>query len=144
MFGIKKKSPVATAELDAPNTIIGKGISIEGASMSGNESVRIEGEFKGDINLEGSLVLGEHGVINGDVVANYFLVAGEVNGNIECKTQLHFASTAKVAGDIFASSLIVDEGSIVTGAYTIGNKNNPTLLHAPPDIITIESSDKND
>ena len=114
-----KKANV-TSDLDAPNTVIGKGVYLEAARMSGQESVRIDGIYKGKIEIDGSLVLGDSGSITGDVNANYFLVAGEVNGNITCETQLHFASTAKVVGDIKASSLIVDEGSQVTGHYNVG------------------------
>ena len=115
-----KKSAVSTASLDAPNTVIGKGMYLEAARLSGNESVRIDGIYKGQIDIDGSLVLGDSGSVTGDVRANYFLVAGEVAGNVYCSSQLHFASSAKVFGDVQASSLIVDEGAQVSGKYTIG------------------------
>ncbi|MCL2528381.1 MAG: polymer-forming cytoskeletal protein [Defluviitaleaceae bacterium] len=111
---------VATQELNAPNTVIGEGMYLEAARMTGQESVRIDGVYKGAIEIDGSLVLGDSGSVTGDVQANYFLVAGEMMGNIECHTQLHFASTAKVTGDVYAQSLIVDEGSQVTGRYRVG------------------------
>ncbi|MCL2215486.1 MAG: polymer-forming cytoskeletal protein [Defluviitaleaceae bacterium] len=115
-----KKSNAPTASLDAPNTVIGKGMYLEAARLSGNESVRIDGIYKGQIDIDGSLVLGDSGSVAGDVRANYFLVAGEVTGNINCSSQLHFASTAKIFGDVQASSLIVDEGAQVSGKYAIG------------------------
>ena len=114
---LKKTTP---SELDAPTTIIGKGTFIEAAQITGRESVRIDGEYKGNIDLEGSLVLGDGGSITGDVRANYFLVAGEVHGNILCDSQLHFASTARVIGDVQSNVLIVDEGCQVAGRYSIG------------------------
>ena len=128
-----KKAAVTTAELDAPGTVIGKGIHLEAARMTGQESVRIDGMYKGLIEIDGSLVLGDSGSITGDVKSKYFLVAGEVNGNIHCEGQLHFASTSKVTGDVFTQSLIVDEGSQVTGRYNVGEKklaareSDPTL-----------------
>jgi len=119
---------VAEQALNAPNTVIGEGMSIEAIRMTGAESVRIDGTYKGNLELDGSLVLGDSGVIQGNVDASYFLVAGEITGNIKCHTQLHFASTAKVVGDIEAQSLIVDEGSQVTGRYRVGQPKSP----APP------------
>ena len=116
---------VAEQALNAPNTVIGEGMSIEAIRMSGQESVRIDGTYKGNLELDGSLVLGDSGVIVGNVEASYFLVAGEITGNIKCHTQLHFASTAKVIGDIEAQSLIVDEGSQVTGRYRVGEPKSP-------------------
>ena len=121
-----KKTPEQVTELNTPNTIIGKGVYLEAARLTGQESIRIEGVFKGTIDLDGSLMLGDGGTIIGDVRAKYFLVAGSITGNIEC-AQLHFASTAKVEGDIRAGSLIVDEGSQVTGRYTIGRGNTQAL-----------------
>jgi len=116
---------VAEQALNAPNTVIGEGMSIEAIRMTGPESVRIDGTYKGNLELDGSLVLGDSGVIVGNVEASYFLVAGEVTGNVKCHTQLHFASTAKIVGDIEAQSLIVDEGSQVSGRYRVGQPKAP-------------------
>ena len=116
---------VAEQALNAPNTVIGEGMTLEAIRMSGPESVRIDGTYKGNIDLDGSLVLGDSGTIVGDAEASYFLVAGEVMGNIKCHTQLHFASTAKIVGDIEAQSLIVDEGSQVSGRYKVGEPKSP-------------------
>jgi len=117
---------VAEQALNAPNTVIGEGMSLEAVRMTGSESVRIDGTYKGNLELDGSLVLGDSGIIVGNVEASYFLVAGEITGNIKCHTQLHFASTAKVVGDIEAQSLIVDEGSQVTGRYRVGQPKSLT------------------
>ena len=124
---------VAKQELNAPNTIIGEGIYLEAGRMTGQESVRIDGVYKGTIEIDGSLVLGDSGSITGNVQASYFLVAGEVSGNIKCHTQLHFASTARVIGDVIAQSLIIDEGSQVTGRYRIGEPKPPQNLTGQDD-----------
>ena len=120
-----KKATVDTANLNSPNTVIGKGVYLEAVRMTGQESIRIDGMYKGAIEIEGSLVLGDSGSIVGDVIANYFLIAGEMDGNIKCTTQLHLASTARVVGDIQTPSLIVDEGSQVTGRYLVGVNRLP-------------------
>lgn len=135
-----KKTPVTAAELDSPSTVIGKGVYLESACMSGQESIRIEGMYKGLIDIEGSLVLGETGSITGDVVANYFLVAGEVNGNIQCTTQLHLVSTARVLGDVQAPSLIADEGSQVSGRFIIGaDRLSQGTLRNSEEILRIQN-----
>ncbi|MCL2386091.1 MAG: polymer-forming cytoskeletal protein [Defluviitaleaceae bacterium] len=152
-MGFFKKNTPAT-DLDSPSTVIGKGVHIEAARMSGTESVRIDGIYKGNIEINGSLVLGDSGSIAGDVRATYILVAGEINGNITCDTQLHFASTCKVFGDVQANSLIVDEGAQVSGRYIVsGNKNatpalgdstgkQPKLLDGYDSYVAKKSDDK--
>ncbi|MCL1884820.1 MAG: polymer-forming cytoskeletal protein [Defluviitaleaceae bacterium] len=122
------KKAAVVSDLDTPSTVIGRDVYLEAARMKGTESVRIDGIFKGNIEIDGSLVLGDSGSVTGDIRSSYFLVAGEVNGNISCATQLHFASTSKVVGDVQASSLIVDEGAQVSGRYIVsGNNNSPAL-----------------
>jgi len=131
---------VATQELNSPNTVIGEGMYLEAAKMTGQESVRIDGVYKGVIEIDGSLVLGDSGNITGDVSASYFLVAGEMTGNVECNSQLHFASTAKVLGDITALSLIVDEGCQVSGQYKIGEPKNRDKLVTADETRTIDKA----
>jgi len=142
MFFKKNSAPIPAADLDSPNTVIGKGIYLEAVRMTGQESIRIDGMFKGAIEIDGNIVLGDSGTIIGDVTANYFLVAGEVSGNIKCATQLHFASTAKVEGDIQASSLIIDEGSQVSGRYIVGADRIPQeAITARTDNLRLEAID---
>jgi len=134
----RKKNSIPTAQLDSPGTVIGRGVFLEAARLTGKETIRIDGEFTGAIDVDGSLVLGQDGVINGDVAANYFLVAGEMNGNVTCATQLHFASTARVVGDIQTASLVMDEGSQVSGRYCVGENRHSNR----DNIVYIESTDR--
>ena len=116
MFGKKTVAP----QVDVPGTVIGKGITLEAALLTGKESVRIDGVFLGDVDLDGSLILGETGSIEGTIRAKYIVVAGLVRGNIECETVLHVSPTARVNGDIKTNSIIVDEGGQLNGRYQVG------------------------
>ena len=121
----------ARAQLDTPNTVIGKGVLLEAARMTGQESVRIDGDYKGEIDIDASLVLGDTSHVTGDIRARYIVVAGRVNGNINCDTVLHFASTAIVYGNIVTQALIMDEGSQVKGHYKVGELA-PSVENYPP------------
>lgn len=137
------KKATVTSNLDTPNTVIGRGVYLEAVRMTGEEPVRIDGIYKGAIEINGSLVLGDSGTITGDVNANYFLVAGEVNGNITCSTQLHLASTAKVNGDVHATTMVVDEGSQVNGRYSVGESRiMPAALTEHGEKLRLFSTDE--
>ncbi|MCL1988836.1 MAG: polymer-forming cytoskeletal protein [Firmicutes bacterium] len=116
MFGKKAVIP----QVEVPGTVIGKGITLEAAVLTGKESVRIDGVFLGDVNLDGSLILGETGSIEGTVKAKYIILAGLVRGNIDCDGTLHVSSTARINGDIKTNSIIVDEGGQLNGRYQVG------------------------
>jgi cytoskeletal protein CcmA (bactofilin family) len=126
MFSKKSHS-----QLDAPNTVIGKGVLLEAARMTGQESIRIDGDYRGEIDIDASLVLGDTAHVVGDIRARFIVVAGQVKGNIQCDTILHFASTAQVYGDVITQSLIMDEGSQIRGRYSVG-ETAPTIEEAYP------------
>jgi cytoskeletal protein CcmA (bactofilin family) len=108
-------------QADTPNTVIGKGVTLEAAKLTGQESVRIDGAFKGDIDISGTLVLGEECCVTGDIHARDIIAAGRVNGHMRCDTVLHMAATARITGNVEAESLIVDEGTQIEGTYKIGD-----------------------
>jgi cytoskeletal protein CcmA (bactofilin family) len=115
VFGGNKKSAgqqgTALAE-----TIVGKGTKITGGSMTGDSSVRIDGEFFGMIDIGGDLILGENGRIEGDIRARNSMIAGQTrSGLVVCSDSLHIVSTGAVYGDIQVGSLVVDEGAVFIG-----------------------------
>ena len=136
MLWKKKEEKV---NFDNPSTIIGRELYLEAAVMSGAESVRIEGTYKGLINISGPLVLGEEGSIAGDIQALNCVIAGEVNGNIDCEGALHFTKSSKVTGDVNAISLVVEAGSQVIGRYSIGKRQE---LSAIEESNYVEMSDE--
>lgn len=97
------------------NTFLDKGVVIRAQKLSGAESVRIDGTFIGDIDLDGFLQIGETGHVQGNVQVSYALIAGEVLGNILCRATVHLASSAKVQGDITTGRIIMEEGSVFYG-----------------------------
>ncbi|MCL2363643.1 MAG: polymer-forming cytoskeletal protein [Defluviitaleaceae bacterium] len=98
-------------------TVIGKGFTIHANQVVGNEgeSMRIDGNILGNVELDGVLNLGESGRIDGDVVAESARIAGAVYGTIQCRYALHLTETAEVTGDIMTETLIIDRGAILHG-----------------------------
>ncbi|MCL2399329.1 MAG: polymer-forming cytoskeletal protein [Defluviitaleaceae bacterium] len=98
------------------NTFLDKGVTIRAQKLSGSETVRIDGTFIGDIDLDGHLQVGESGYIQGNMQVSYALIAGEVFGNILCRATVHLSSSARVHGDITTGRVIMDEGSVFHGS----------------------------
>lgn len=110
MFGGKKGiEPSGQVE-----TIIGQNTTIKG-SLSSSGSLRIDGQFEGDINSSGELIVGETGRLKAQVIARSAIVAGIINGNMEVGEKLELLSSAKVIGDLKVGSLIVGEGAVFKG-----------------------------
>ena len=96
------------------NGFIGKGMSVEG-KLSFEGTVTVEGHFTGDVASGGIFIVGESGVVEGDINVDNVIVHGEVKGSINAKTRVELNKPAKVRGDIFTPNLIICEGVLFEG-----------------------------
>jgi len=101
MFKGKKKSP---APKKKNNTFIAKEIEIQG-NFNGTGAVQVEGILHGDISVT-SVVIGEHGTINGTVTATNVIVNGELNGSIFCDN-LEVMPNGKIFNAITVKKLLI-------------------------------------
>jgi len=116
------------------DTIIGEGIVFENALLKGDGVIRIEGRFSGTIDIEGHIILGESGLVSGEVRADSALFAGKYQGNLFIRGTLHMTSTAVMTGNIETGKLIIDEGAVLSGtcSVTTGVSRDSVVYQEPP------------
>ena len=114
MFKSSKKYPKNLYD-SSQITIIGQGIRIESNLLSGSGIVKIEGEYYGEVFIDGELILEKSGYINGNINVKIAYISGCVEGNIKCSDLLHITSTGKIAGDIECEAVLMDEGAVFIG-----------------------------
>jgi len=100
------------------NTVIGGGSSFRGTLMVSG-TLRIDGEFEGDILNCERLEIGEHGVMRADIEVREAVVMGRVNGNIRALGVLQMKAGARVEGDVAAMSVVMEPGVYFTGRCTM-------------------------
>jgi cytoskeletal protein CcmA (bactofilin family) len=100
------------------NTIVGVGSSLRGTLMVSG-TLRIEGEFEGDILNCERLEVGEHGVMRSDVEVKSAVVLGRVYGNIRALGTIELKSGSHVEGDVAALSVVMEPGVFFTGRCTM-------------------------
>jgi cytoskeletal protein CcmA (bactofilin family) len=108
MLGFKRK------EEEEVRAFLGKGAEFTGKLMF-NGSVRIDGDFKGDIFGNGTLVIGEGAEVEADIHVDNVLVSGEVRGQIEVRKSLKIYSLGKLFGDVNAPAFSIEEGAFFEG-----------------------------
>lgn len=112
---MRKKSQ--KANYDRPTTVIGKDTVIETGRMESKQSVQVNGKVLGDMDVQASLVVGQIGLVEGDIQAAFVLVAGRIVGNITVSQQIHLTKTAVVVGDIECQSIVIDDGAKIEGSF---------------------------
>ena len=94
--------------------ILTAGTLIKG-DITASGDFRLDGTLEGNIQLNGKLVVGDSGVVNGNILCVNANIIGTVNGNLSVKELLSLNATARVKGDILINKLSIEPGAIFTG-----------------------------
>jgi cytoskeletal protein CcmA (bactofilin family) len=97
------------------NGFLDQGCSIKGEVVF-SDLLRVHGQVNGTISSEHELLVGEGGVVEGEVTVGWLVVAGTVRGTVRVKERVVIHKTGQVFAEIFAPTLVVDEGGVVEGA----------------------------
>ena len=103
-------------EMETANTInlIANGTEVVG-DVKSDSGIRVDGQLKGKMNIKGKVVIGNPGLVNGDIVCKQIEVSGNVNGNIHAAELVSLKSSAKINGEIVTRKLAIEPGAVFTG-----------------------------
>jgi len=100
-------------------SIIAAGLVIEG-KIEGAGHVRIAGDFKGDVNVQGNLTIETGAHLTGGVKADTVIIGGQLDGNIDAASRVELLQTGVLNGELKAGSLTVAAGSRMRGKAEFG------------------------
>ena len=143
MFG---KEPENQNMGGGQTSILAQGCKFDG-KIEVRGTLRIEGEFKGDIGTPESLVIGKTGVVHAKVRVKNAIIGGQLYGNIVAENKIELQSGSHVEGDIKTKRLVIDEGVFFEGncAMGSGQRKSPEVSQQPqrqappqPDPVTVK------
>lgn len=130
MFGQKEqdqRSPVqsptsTTAQNVSANnarllTVSGDYAKIEG-TFEIADSLEVECEIGGELNVRGKLVIGQQGVVAANVRTVDAVIKGSYEGNMIATGNVEIAATGRVMGNITTDSLVISKGGFFNGNVT--------------------------
>lgn len=119
----KSKNTMARNSEIADNSInrIVEGTTFEG-NIHSDSNVRIDGQFIGDLNTQGRLVIGANGSLEGKIQCGDCEVEGLVKGKLHAKGKVALKSTARVEGEVFYGQLAIESGAELSGTCYINTK----------------------
>ena len=98
-------------------TITGDSAVIEG-KFKISKSIEIDCEVKGQLDVEGQIIIQRNGFVNADVKIIDANVIGRFEGNMEASGIVEIKETGIVNGNIKTDSLIINKGGIFRGNVT--------------------------
>ena len=96
-----------------------QGTFFEG-KLSFQSAIRIDGHFRGEAQADGTLVVGEGGLVEADLSVTVLIVHGTVIGDAVAKERVHVAATGRVAGSLASPRVRIDEGAQIEARVQMG------------------------
>ncbi len=125
MLGNNKNKEKSSSSNQGLLNLIGPGTEIKGDLICEGD-IRIDGRVDGTIKVGQRLVIGESGVVNGNIQANEAIIAGFVNGNIKSNQSTLLHGKSNVKGDIHTSQIIIESGATFNGRCVM-NTNDQSV-----------------
>ena len=95
------------------------GFPDQGCTITGDvlfaDLLRVHGHVVGRVTGEHELLVGEGGLVEGEIQVGRLIVAGTVKGTVRVKERLVVHGSGKVMAEVFAPTLVVDEGGVMEG-----------------------------
>ena len=127
MFGDNKKPQTYQSVSSQPvDTLISRHCTIEGNLLTQN-SVKVDGRIQGNLQAVGQAIIGEHGLVMGDVHSTDLLVFGRLEGNVRAKA-VHLEPAARIQGAIETETLQMEPGVSYTGSLSTQSAHTTTHL----------------
>jgi cytoskeletal protein CcmA (bactofilin family) len=110
---------------------IDQGVSLEG-TLQVTGTFRIDGNVKGNIISEQTLVLGEGAKVEGQIEGNSVVIAGRFDGVIFAKGRVLIQAKGVVTGEVHSPCLVIDPGGIFDGrCHMLGSSDAATGVAIP-------------
>lgn len=102
--------------------ILGNGTKFKGKIKVAG-SLRIDGEFDGEMTISETLIVGKTGKIKGEVKTKNTVIGGKVSGKLVSDEKVELQAGAKFDGDLICKKLVIEEGVTFDGNCRMSETN---------------------
>lgn len=101
-------------EAPVRNNLIGNGTTIKGEITAAGD-IRVDGTIIGSMKSTGKVVIGQQGIVEGDILCNSADISGRVKGTIKVDELTTLKSTSRLEVELYTKQLFIEVGAIFTG-----------------------------
>ena len=107
-----------TEQAQVSNRILA-GTIITGDVIS-DRDIRVDGKVVGNMRVTGKLVIGENGLVEGEVACKNATIVGQLEGTLKVDQTLSLTASAKLQGQVQVEKLAVEPGAEINGSVSMG------------------------
>ena len=127
----------ATVNAEDTHTILGPESAFEGKLVFHGGQVRIDGNFKGEVKTDSTLIIGPEAHVEDTVDVGTVVITGEVIGDVKAKRSVAIEKPGRLRGTITTPELMIEKGVVFEGTCKMEEAARPdgaakvTLLTPP-------------
>ena len=115
---------------------------VEGTKISGDihseSNIRIDGTVDGDVTTSAKIVVGENGIVTGNLKCADADIEGTLHGDATINGVLILREKATVHGDIQTQRIHIEEGARFNGACQMTSLPSEKSIHTVPSVADNE------
>ena len=96
-------------------------------SLNFSGTVRIDGNFEGEVITEDTLIVGETGHLRAKISAGTVICMGRVEGTVMATKKVEIHSTSRVVGNIKSPALYIELGGVLDGTCDMSGKESKII-----------------
>lgn len=144
-----KNNPQQSGLPAVPSDIIafvGHGVEFKGM-LTYKGSVRIDGQFDGEIETDDTLYIGDQATVTAQIRAGSVIASGRVTGNITARERVELKSPAIIDASLQTPQLSIGTGVVMNGDITmrlpgLENPGKPDVRPVTEAIESLELADQ--
>ena len=103
------------------NNLIGNGTTIKGEIVATGD-IRVDGSVIGTVKSTGKVVVGQQGVVEGEIICNSADISGRVKGIMRVEELTSLKSTSRIEAEMYTKQLFIEIGALFTGKCDMSQK----------------------
>ena len=96
------------------NGFLDGGSHLQG-ELSFEDTFRVDGRVSGKVVSSGDLVVGEGGVVEGEVLVGKLFVSGTLRGTVKAAKRVEITAGGRVEAEIETPCLVIEDGAFFQG-----------------------------
>ena len=91
-------------------------------------TVRIDGEFEGQVKTNDTLIIGETGKVTAEIQAGAVICKGRMKGTIVASKKIEMHPASKIIGNVQTPALNIELGAVLDGHCDMTGKEDKKLV----------------
>lgn len=100
-------------------TFLAKGVDFRGVIYF-EGTIRVDGRLEGEVHTNGTLIVGEQGVIKGLISAGTVMTSGKINGTVTALEKVQINKPGILIGDVRTAAIAIEDGAHFHGMCDMG------------------------